>query len=109
MLHDTAIYWPIMCGLSARDKPTPHDHACGETLKQKLQRLNVRLSEASLQLPHSVHITGVTVLEREPIACGGFADIYLGEYRGNRVAIKRLRPSSSQDNEQLGTRAKVRK
>lgn len=108
VLCDTGTHWPIMCGLSIDSKPGPRDHARGEALKQILQRLNVRLSETSLRLPQSVHITGVTILGREPIACGAFADIYMGEYRGNRVAVKRLRGSPSRDHEQLGTRARVR-
>lgn len=97
----------MMCGLSTNERPTPEEHARGESFKQKLQRLNVRFSEASLNLSQSVHIQGVAILEPEAVAHGAFADIYLGDYRGHRVAVKRLRATSHRHADQLGNIASV--
>ena len=41
--------------------------------------------------PSQMHITGNIVREKEPLAGGGFGDIYKGVYQGNVVAMKRLR------------------
>jgi hypothetical protein len=36
-------------------------------------------------------IQGVKLLEKDAVYAGGFADVYRGLYRGEEVALKRLR------------------
>lgn len=55
------------------------------------RRLLVKLSEKCGILPSSLSITGVDNCSQEPVAGGGFADIYLASYKGKRVALKCLR------------------
>ncbi|TCD71742.1 hypothetical protein EIP91_005508 [Steccherinum ochraceum] len=42
-------------------------------------------------LPETLFLEGVKCLESESIASGAFADIYIGEYEGMKVALKRLK------------------
>jgi hypothetical protein len=42
-------------------------------------------------IPASVMLTGIRVKNREPVALGGFADIFKGIYQGKAVALKRFR------------------
>ncbi|GJE97161.1 hypothetical protein PsYK624_133740 [Phanerochaete sordida] len=56
-----------------------------------LQRLFVRLCEASLQLPERLWLSDVHLKIPYPVARGGFGDVYQGEYRGDTVAMKALR------------------
>jgi hypothetical protein len=52
----------------------------------------VKLSTNSGVLPKDLFIQGVNVRnDRDPDATGGFADVFLGTYKGQKVAIKRLR------------------
>jgi hypothetical protein len=51
----------------------------------------VDLSQACGQLPHSLVINGLEVVDDRPYRSGGFADIYRGVYKGKDVALKRLR------------------
>lgn len=55
------------------------------------RRLLVKLSENGGILPPSLTITGVENCEKEPVAGGGFADIFRASYKGEVVALKRLR------------------
>lgn len=43
------------------------------------------------RLPDSVMIEGKFEVQSEPMAWGGFSDVYKGEYGGHSVAVKRLR------------------
>jgi len=61
-----------------------------------VHRLLVKLSEASDTLPSSLFIKGIKLLENNAEYGGGFADIFRAEYRGERVALKRLRIFESQ-------------
>ena len=54
-------------------------------------RLLIKLAEACKTLPSSLNIEGIEEVEREPSACGGFADIFRGSFRAQIVALKRLR------------------
>ena len=48
----------------------------------------------SNELPPSLFVAGVELGPvRDPIAFGGFADIFRGSYKGQLVAIKRARVS----------------
>jgi hypothetical protein len=62
------------------------------TLQQATRQTLVRLAKHTATLPSSLFITGVHIprIDRA-IALGGFADIFLGTYRGESVAVKRLR------------------
>ncbi|KAF9457394.1 hypothetical protein BDZ94DRAFT_232746 [Collybia nuda] len=55
------------------------------------RHLLVKLSEASGIIPASLSIQGVTLLERDAIFGGGFADIYRASYKDKQVALKRMR------------------
>lgn len=57
----------------------------------KARRLLVKLSEMCGILPSSLSITGVENCSQEPVAGGGFADIFLASYQGKHVALKCLR------------------
>ncbi|KAF7337113.1 hypothetical protein MVEN_02148900 [Mycena venus] len=61
-------------------------------LTLKARRLLVRLSEASDTLPSSLFIRGVSCLSKDPAFWGGFGDVYRASYRGQHVALKRIRP-----------------
>jgi LSD1 subclass zinc finger protein len=52
----------------------------------------LRIADLSGQLPPSIMIHGVTLADREmPRFSGGLADIFLGTYKAQQVAIKRVR------------------
>ncbi|KAJ7468569.1 kinase-like domain-containing protein [Mycena latifolia] len=63
---------------------TPEDRQAAEQLKQKL-------FESFDQVPSSLLIYGVTKREQRPSFCGYDSDIYRASYRGEAVALKRLR------------------
>jgi hypothetical protein len=42
-------------------------------------------------MPSSLFISGVKLLEKDPVVGGGFADIFKASYDGQAVALKRLR------------------
>jgi serine/threonine protein kinase len=67
------------------DTVANHDH------RPKVIRFIVDLAYQSKHLPLSLFIKGVHVSQADVIAFGGCADIYLGQYRGQTVAVKRLR------------------
>lgn len=56
-----------------------------------MYHLLIRLARASDKLPHSLFVTGVICDSRSPVCTGGFADVYVGQYKGKKVALKRLR------------------
>ncbi|KAJ7141851.1 kinase-like domain-containing protein [Mycena crocata] len=55
------------------------------------RRIIRRLSEACNTLPSSIFITGVTNCDNHYSFGGGYADIYRASYKGQPVALKRLR------------------
>ncbi|KAF9468989.1 kinase-like domain-containing protein [Collybia nuda] len=55
------------------------------------RRLLVKLSEVTGVLPSSLTIRDVTLLEKDAVFGGGFADIYRALYNGKEVALKRMR------------------
>ncbi|KDQ57069.1 hypothetical protein JAAARDRAFT_47740 [Jaapia argillacea MUCL 33604] len=61
-----------------------------ERSRQTAYRTIIRLSQRCQKLPPSLFIEG-TSLTSGLIIGGGFADIYEGRYRGQTVAIKRMR------------------
>jgi hypothetical protein len=62
------------------------------TLRHQFRRILFKLATDADVLPPSLFIAGLHVPRIDRAVClGGFADIYLGSYRGEAVAVKRLR------------------
>ncbi|KAI0077954.1 kinase-like protein, partial [Panus rudis PR-1116 ss-1] len=57
----------------------------------KILRLLVELSKAANVLPPSLFVGDVICVNREVVACGGYADIFRAERNGIAVALKKLR------------------
>jgi serine/threonine protein kinase len=63
-------------------------------LRRPVIYLLIKLASTSQQLPPSLYVTGVVIGEgRDPKRWGGFADVYLGQYEGRSVALKKLKIS----------------
>ena len=45
----------------------------------------------TMELPSTLFLKGVRCVEKESMAGGAFADIFIGEYEGQKVALKRLK------------------
>jgi hypothetical protein len=63
-------------------------------LRKTLNRILVRLTQKVDRLPASIMLTGIRAVSEEPVAAGGFADIFKGIYQGKAVALKRFRKFS---------------
>ncbi|KAF9457390.1 kinase-like domain-containing protein [Collybia nuda] len=63
----------------------------GPSFWRGARRLLVKLSEISGVIPKSLTIYSITLLEKEAIFGGGFADIYRASYEKLEVAVKRMR------------------
>ena len=59
-----------------------------------LRRLLVALSRNAKAVPGSLRLEGITLQDKNAVSGGGFADVYKGLYKGNLVALKRLRTFS---------------
>ena len=44
-------------------------------------------------LPSYLYISGVKKVSKNPVGCGGFADVWIGEASGQKLALKVLRDS----------------
>ena len=55
-----------------------------------MRRTFVRLSEASLQTPSRLYISGVRLTDRQAFKFGSYGAIYKGEYGEHVVALKSL-------------------
>ena len=44
-------------------------------------------------LPSYLYISGVKKVSKNPVGCGGFADVWIGEASGWKLALKVLRDS----------------
>lgn len=58
---------------------------------QSLRKLALKLTVEYDALPTSFYLKGVKCVESESRGSGAFADLYLGEWNGQAVALKRLR------------------
>lgn len=56
-----------------------------------LRRLLIALSRNTKTVPRSFVISGIQLQDRDAVSGGGFADIFRASYRGQPVALKRLR------------------
>ena len=71
--------------------------ASDDSFRRKIIYLLSRLAAASSELPPSLFVVGVELgPSRDPVAHGGFADIFRGRYKGQWVAVKRARVSKSE-------------
>ncbi|TCD66289.1 hypothetical protein EIP91_001580 [Steccherinum ochraceum] len=70
---------------------TPSDY------RHTLRRLLVQLSRSAGILPSHLFLDGIVCLNRDTVAGGGFADIFMGSYEGQPVALKRLRVFKAED------------
>jgi hypothetical protein len=69
----------------------------GRELRQGIRRVLLKLAKDADVLPPSLFLNGVYVPRIDRAVClGGFADIYLGSYQNNAVAVKRLRVTDDQ-------------
>lgn len=60
----------------------------------------IQLAATSGKLPQSIYIRGVTLdYGIDPVAHGGFADIFLGSYDGKKVALKTARATEQAKSE----------
>ncbi len=73
-----------------------------------LRRLSLKVSAASGLLPMSLVLDGVESSHQEYLGGGGFADIYSGTYKGEKVALKRLRVFLSSEESQKRKILRVR-
>ncbi len=65
--------------------------------RSKIQQLILKLSKKWDLFPTSFLLRDVKCLEEEPRGVGGFANIYCGEYKGEKVALKCLRVYSTME------------
>jgi hypothetical protein len=60
-------------------------------LRKSISKLLVKAVNQFNRLPSALCINGVRVHGREPVASGGFGEVFKGTYQGKEVALKRLR------------------
>ncbi|CAL1702829.1 unnamed protein product [Somion occarium] len=79
------------CMLKILDSPASHGIHLPREWRYKLGRLLVCLSAASSSVPPSLFINDITSSSRNAVAGGSYADIFLANHEGRKVALKRLR------------------
>jgi hypothetical protein len=77
--------------LQAHVSPQWLDNHWVHSLRRSAIYLFIRLAYVSQRLPASLYIHGVEIPDRDSPRYGGFADVYLGNCQGQRVALKKLR------------------
>lgn len=65
-------------------------------VRWSLKRLRIQLFVLADITPTSMFLTGIDVDDTIAPACGSYSDVHCGMYQGKRVALKRLRTSSTQ-------------
>ena len=77
---------------------TPESHP----LRRNALYLLIKLASRSNEFPPSLFVTGVDIGEnRDPVANGGFADIFRGNLKGLAVAVKRVGRFSQHDRSEI--------
>lgn len=76
--------------------------------RSQLRRLVLDLSLKCQQMPSALFLQGVQRTDMESRAAGGFADIYLGTWEGQTIAIKCLRMFALSPESQKGRLRQVR-
>ena len=79
----------------------------GQKQRQNAYKFLVKLSENCGILPPTLGIDGITDCGREPVNGGGFADIFRASFRGEEVALKRLRDFQVQQERKLVHRVSI--
>lgn len=59
--------------------------------RSRLRRLTLKLCLAHDIAPTLLILRSVQCTDQDQLGAGGFADVYMGTYIGQRVALKRLR------------------
>ena len=65
----------------------------GNKFKRRLLQASIKVAQKASVVPDELVISGVALRNKQPISGGTFADIYLGDYHGRQVAVKKLRIS----------------
>ena len=69
----------------------------GPPLRQKCLSVLCKICGRQALLPRSLRIPVCYDRSDDPLYTGGFADVWMGEYQGTKVAVKVLRVSESSD------------
>ena len=85
----TVLAYAYICQVIDR-QGFPYDDD-GQRSRHRAHRLLVKLSQNCGILPSFLSIIGIENCGKEPVAGGGFADIFRASYQGEDVALKRLR------------------
>jgi hypothetical protein len=85
------MHWYLIQSSQAIDKQAFPFNDDSQRSRHSAHRLLVKLSENCGILPSILSIAGIENCSKEPVAGGGFADIFRASYRGEDVALKRLR------------------
>jgi hypothetical protein len=84
-LDDTRVYYLV-------HSQTPAPQRSEAESRRRIIRLLIRLSKRYGVLPSNLYVENVVCRDKiDPVCHGGFADIFLGEMGGTKVAVKRLR------------------
>ena len=86
-------YWPAICGVTNDILPNYEQAEEGNKFKRTLLQLSIKVAQQASVVPEALIISGVTLRSKEPMGGGTFADIYMGNYQGRQVAVKKLRIS----------------
>lgn len=62
-----------------------------QSYKNKLRKLTLKMAVSHSILPSTLVLRGVELVDGKQHGAGGFADVYWGNYRGYKVALKKLR------------------
>ncbi|TCD61462.1 hypothetical protein EIP91_008397 [Steccherinum ochraceum] len=62
-----------------------------QTERDSIRRLMLKLALSTEKLPRSLFLRGVKCSETESHGAGSFADIFIGDFQGHKVALKKLR------------------
>jgi hypothetical protein len=87
-----AVLYLIRQRVKYLDEQWPEDLS----LRRRAIYLLLKLASTSRKFPYSFFVDGVDIgTSRDPVAQGGFADVFRGTYRGQAVALKRPRTNAA--------------